>query len=103
MTQNDKTLRGIAMPPQPERTLTTRKWRGYTLDQLRTQRVLTQTSIIVEKNRLNSMIETLRSKRNSERNTFKKIINALSAMDYAVLAFGIIRKVSSILSHMRRH
>lgn len=92
-----------AMQPAPaERSLTTRRWRGYTLDELRTQRVLTQARIIVEKSRLRSNVNTLRVKRNGERNTFKKIVNALSAVDYAVLALGVVRKVGSIVSHLRR-
>lgn len=89
------------LPVTPERTLTTRRWRGYTLDQLRTRRALTQACIIVEKNRLTSVVNTLKVKRTTRKDTFKKIINALSAVDYAVLAVGIVRRVSSIVSFFR--
>lgn len=102
-TMNDKltSMLNAKLPGVPVRSTVTKSWRGYTLDQLRTQRVLTETMIYVETERLKNNISALQSRRQQGKSIYKKVLGALSYVDYAVLAIGVIRRVRSIASRLR--
>lgn len=84
------------------KTLTDRKWRGYTLDELQTQRKINDEKIAIQKSLLADEVATLKTQRGAESGIFKKMINGLSYLDYAVLGVSAFKRISSLISLFRK-
>ncbi len=84
------------------KTLTDRKWRGYTLDELQTQRKINDEKIAIQKSLLADEVVTLKTQRGAESGIFKKMINGLSYLDYAVLGVSAFKRISSLISLFRK-
>ena len=79
-------------------------WKGYTLAELREQRLVNQARILIERNRLEIAYANVRERRSRDKSMFRRILGALNAVDYGVMAIGIVKRMTSIFSHMRsRH
>ncbi len=78
-----------------------RKWKGYTLSQLRTQRVIVQARILIEKNRLEMAYDDVRMRRTRDKSILRRVLGALTVIDYGIMAAGIYKRVSAIVSHLR--
>lgn len=85
-------------------TLSPKKWRGYTLDELRYRRALTSVAVEIEKDRMaralsGAVPNVLRGGRGSRRFMLSKIFGALSYMDYLVLGWRLLRKLKGHKRH----
>lgn len=87
--------------PQLMKPLTDRRWRGYTLDELQTQRSINDARIMVQKISLSHELASLRTGQSARRGIFKKMVGALGYVDYAVLGVMALRRISSIISRFR--
>lgn len=81
------------------------EWQGYTIDELRYQRALTSARLEIQKERLLNQYAAIRGNFGSLKPTgiYGKIFNSLSFIDYGVLAFRTIRRVTGIIRSFRRH
>ena len=84
------------------KTLTDRTWRGYTLDELQNQRKINDEKISIQKSLLTNEIATLKAQRGAETGIFKKMVNGLSYLDYAVLGVSAFKRISSLISLFRK-
>ncbi len=80
-------------------------WKGYTLEELRLQRIVTETKIEIVKAKLYK--EGSQLKENSipapfASPLFKKLIGALDYADYMVMAFSIGRKVMKLIRRKKK-
>lgn len=76
-------------------------WRGYTLEELRTQRVVTQARILIERNRLELAYSNVRERRARDKSVIRRVLGALTAVDYAVMGIGVAKRLMSIISHFK--
>lgn len=81
------------------------KWKGYTLEELRLQRIVTETKIEIVKAKMHK--EGSQLKENSipapfASPLFKKLIGALDYADYMVMAFSIGRKVMKLIRRKKK-
>ena len=84
---------------------TNSSWKGYTLQELRINRIITETRIEIAKAKLLNDSHTLRSKSKPSSFApplFKKFLGALDYADYMVLAFSIGRKEVKLLGRKKR-
>lgn len=82
-------------PPQrPER----KPWRGYTLDELRYQRMLVGARMLIERERLAQSIKGPRDSGTPTVGTFK---TWMGYVDYAVTAISVLRSVRRIIKAWR--
>ncbi|MCC8176165.1 MAG: hypothetical protein LUC85_07830 [Bacteroidales bacterium] len=76
--------------------LAPQKWKGYTIDELRYRQALTAVAIEVEKDRLAAQagryIPGVGGSKLTTGSVLSKIWGALSYVDYAVIAFTVLRK-----------
>lgn len=84
---------------------TTPTWQGYTLQELRLRRIVTETKIEILKAKVFNDSNDL--KKNSvpapfASPIFKKLMGALDYADYMVMAFSIGRKVVKLLKRKKR-
>lgn len=77
------------------------KWKGYTLDELRAHRVVVQARILIEKNRLDLAMKSVQARRAQDKSVVQRILSALNIVDYSIMAVAVVRRVSSIVSHLR--
>lgn len=83
--------------------LTDRRWPGYTLEELRAQKAINDSRIDVEKHDIQRALEILKSKQQTNNGSiFKKILGALTYVDYAVMGITLIKKIAGIAGHFRR-
>lgn len=80
-------------------------WKGYTLEELRLQRIVTETKIEIVKAKLYK--EGSQLKENSipapfASPLFKKLIGALDYADYMVMAFSIGRRVMKLIRRKKK-
>lgn len=81
--------------------LTDRKWRGYTLDQLQDERIVNDAKIEIQKSILENRFEYFKQL-GGGKGAFKKVFSAMNYMDYIVLAFTIIKKLSPIFRFFKK-
>ncbi|MBD5171370.1 MAG: hypothetical protein HDT07_05100 [Bacteroidales bacterium] len=84
------------------KTLTDRNWRGYTLDELQAQRKINDDKIATQKAILAQEFADLKTQRSSNSGIFKKMVNGLSYLDYAVLGVTAFKRISSLVSLFKR-
>lgn len=81
----------------------TKKWRGYTLDELRYRRALTSVAIEIEKERLtrtvSGIVPNALKGRSPGRFMVSKLFGALSYMDYMVLGWRLLRRLKKLKRH----
>lgn len=76
-----------------------RHWEGYTLQDLRNQRTIVNTHIMVERCRLADEVEELRTKMMTSArpgSMMGRMFSALSYLDWMVLAISLWRRLSPI-------
>lgn len=81
-----------------------RRWEGYTLEDLRNQRTIVNTRIMVERCRLADEVDTLRDKvlTTSRPNSMMgRMFSALSYLDWIMLGVTLWRRLSPLF--VRRH
>lgn len=83
----------------------TPKWKGYTLQELRIQRIITETKIEIVKSKV--LQDSNKLKESSipapfGSPLFKKVIGALDYADYAIMAFSIGRRVMKLLRRKKK-
>lgn len=73
-------------------------WRGYTLDELRFQRVLSMTRLELQKESLAQQIDNLRNGRSTDGSTgwMTRLLGAFNYIDYAVFALTLGRKIMRV-------
>ncbi|MDE6309132.1 MAG: hypothetical protein K2L93_08005 [Muribaculaceae bacterium] len=75
-------------------------WRGYTLDELRYRRALTEVAIEIERDRITqSITDTVPNAlkgRSSGPSMMSKVFGALNYVDYAVLGWRLIKMVRGL-------
>lgn len=81
----------------------TNEWKGYTLDEIRVKRIMCLTHIELEKSKFLSSTQNYTNigSRTSSVPFLGKIYNALDYLDYASLAFTMVRKVMRIFRHKK--
>lgn len=79
-----------------------RRWRGYTLEELRTQRLVTQARIMVEKAHLDHIAEGFRRREEGRRSVLQKILGALDVIDYSVMGYTVIQRLSTLFGRRKR-
>lgn len=84
------------------RTLTDRKWKGYTLDELQTQRQINDKRIEAQKMLLAADVDSVKNRESAKSGIFKKFVNSLSYLDYAVLGVSAFKRISSLISLFRK-
>lgn len=75
------------------------RWEGYTLEELRTQRTVVNTRIMVERTRLADDVDSLRLKiAGSARPTtiLGRMLAGLSYLDWVVMAFTLFRRLAPL-------
>lgn len=84
---------------------TSPKWKGYTLQDLRIQRLVTETKIEIVKAKILKDGNYLKENSIPAPFTsplFKKIIGALDYADYMIMAFSIGRRVTKLLRRRKK-
>lgn len=78
-------------------------WQGYTIDELRYQRALTAARLEIQKERLVNQIDTLKGTFGimKPKGIFGKMFKSLDVIDYGILAFRTVRRVTSMIRSMR--
>ena len=84
------------------KTLTDRNWRGYTLDELQKKKKINDDKIATQKAILAQEFADLKTQRSSNSGIFKKMVNGLSYLDYAVLGVTAFKRISSLVSLFKR-
>lgn len=82
--------------------LTDRNWKGYTLDQLQENLLLTDTRIMLRKKALQAGIKDIQETAAGGTDipdTFSKVLRYL---DYVALAVTLIRKIRPIIARFRK-
>ena len=72
------------------------QWRGYTLDEIRFQRMLTIMRIEIRRQDMIKQVEPYTSGNRIAGTLFGRIAGALNFMDYAMLAITVGRRLYSI-------
>lgn len=72
-------------------------WKGYTLDELRFQRMLALAKIEIEKDQLSHQMNSLSKFGGFGGPIMSKLTSALSYVDYVVVAFRVIRTISKMV------
>lgn len=79
----------------PAKTVT---WRGYTLDELRYERVIALTRIEIEKSKLIDASETTREQLPLiGRSTATSLFRSISKIEYLIIAIKLFRKIAPLL------
>jgi hypothetical protein len=81
-------------PRRPER----KPWRGYTLDELRYQRMLVGARMLIERERLAQSVKGSGDSGTTTAGTFK---TWMGYVDYAVTAISVLRSVRRIIKAWR--
>lgn len=78
-------------------------WQGYTLDELRYQRALVSARVEIQKERLLNQTNALRGTFGQLKPSgiWGKLFSSLSVIDYGILAFRTVRRVSSMVRSIR--
>lgn len=80
--------------------LSSKKWRGYTLDELRYRRALTAVAVEIEKARMSRSVSGIvpngLRRRSPGRFMLSKLLGSLSYMDYILLGWRLLRKLKGI-------
>lgn len=73
-------------------------WHGYTIDELRYQRALTSARMEIQKERLTNQFNTLKGSFGmvEGKGIMGKMLHSLNYLDYALLAFHTVRRVSGM-------
>lgn len=79
-------------------------WSGYSYDELKFRCILNATKIELEKNVINERIENIRGGHMfaNKGGWLTKAAGALNYVDYAAMAFGLFKRISSIFGHRRK-
>lgn len=78
-----------------------RRWSGYTLEELRNQRALVQARIMIERHRLATSVDDVRHSvltRTRPTTVLGRILGALSYLDWAILGVTLFRKFSPLFN-----
>lgn len=84
----------------------TRRWTGYTLEELRNQRTIVNARIMIERHRLATNVDRLRETfvaRSKPASVVSRMFSALTYIDWAVMGITVIRKVAPLFSSNHRH
>lgn len=84
------------------KTLTDRSWKGYTLAELQAQRQLNDEYIDAQKERIVHEYNVIKAGRENQSGTFRKMLGALSYIDYAVLGVSAVKRITSLVKLFRR-
>ncbi|MCM1110896.1 MAG: hypothetical protein NC336_06810 [Clostridium sp.] len=92
------------MPTKKKAPHTEPNWQGYTLDELRYQRALTAARLEIQKERLMNQTQTLRGTFGAlqPKGVVGKMLRSLDVIDYGILAFRTVSRITSLLRHARR-
>ncbi len=83
------------------------KWEGYTLEELRCQRTLAQSRIMLAENRIDRDIASLQKtlaggRPNIGHSVVGRMLGALSYLDWAIISISLFRKLAPLFSHKSR-
>lgn len=84
---------------------TSQTWKGYTLQELRLRRIVTETKIEILKAKVfkdGNNLKQISVPAQFTSPIFKKIIGALDYADYMVMAFSIGRRVVKLLRRRKK-
>lgn len=78
-------------------------WQGYTIDELRYQRALTSARLEIQKEKLSNQFQTIRGTFGmvEGKGIMGKMLSSLNYVDYAVLAFQTVRRLSALFRHRK--
>ena len=82
-----------------------RRWAGYTLEELRNQRTLVNARIMIERHRLSCDVNDLRESvvaKSKPVTIAGRMFSALSYLDWVVMGVTAIRKISPLFRRHRR-
>lgn len=79
-----------------------KKWRGYSLEELRYRRVLNEVEIAVEKDKLMRCVSGASHRDQTATSMLAKAIRALSCFDYVILAFKIATRMVKLYRALKR-
>lgn len=76
-------------------------WQGYTIDELRYQRALNSARLEIQKERLLNEVETMKGTFGvmQPSGIFGKMLKSLNFIDYGIIAFQTVRRVSALFRH----
>lgn len=84
------------------RVLAEKKWRGYSLDELRCRRALNEVEIAVEKDKLIRRVSWASPLNETGISMLAKAIEALSYMDYVIIAFKLATRMAKLYRALKR-
>lgn len=81
-----------------------KEWKGYTLDEIRIRRIMCLTRIELERSKLMTATQSYTNvgSRLSSVPIVGKLYSALDYIDYATLAFNIVKKAMKIFRHRKK-
>lgn len=84
------------------RVLAEKKWRGYSLEELRYRRALNEVEIVVEKDKLKRWVSGTSLQNEAGTSMLAKAIGALSYMDYVILAIKFATRMAKLYRVLKR-
>lgn len=84
------------------RVLAEKKWRGYSLEELRYRRALNEVEIVVEKDKLKRWVSGTSPQNEAGASMLAKAMGALSYMDYVILAIKFATRMAKLYRVLKR-
>ena len=80
------------------------QWKGYTLDELRYQRALVSARVEIQKERIVAEVEKIREGAGftGSGSIWGRMFSSLSYVEYAILAYRLINRLSRTVHSFRR-
>lgn len=83
--------------------LTNHEWRGYTLDELQEQQIITDARIMMQKKALVKKVDSLKSNAAGDTAAMKKMSTVVTYIDYFMFAVSLFRKIIPYISRWRKN
>jgi len=77
-------------------------WKGYTLAQLRNQRIINQAHIVIERAQFSNSLDALKARKASRMSMLRRMMGALNVIDYSVMGLAVARRVHALASSLRK-
>lgn len=82
--------------------LSDKTWRGYSLEELRYRRALNEVAIAIEKDKLMRQVSETLPRNEAGSSMLSRAIGALTYMDYVIIAFKLMTRMSKLYRAWKR-
>jgi len=84
------------------RLFSDKKWRGYSLEELRYRRALNEVAIAIEKDRIMRQVSDTLPRNDTGASMLSRAMGALTYMDYVILAFKFMARLTKLYRAWKR-